>query len=113
MKAGATPLAVDPGFAVGKPKAVAAIVAPVLVADTPVIVSARKGGGSSVGKPTTHFRAKTKTVTKCTKVRGKNVCKKVKVAVKLNIPKGYWHAIPSDTMAQNFRKALRWLVSAK
>ena len=39
--------------------------------------------------------------------------KALKIPVKLNIPKGYWHAIPSDTMAQNFRKALRWLVSAK
>ncbi|GAC1519240.1 MAG: hypothetical protein NVS3B10_21040 [Polyangiales bacterium] len=35
------------------------------------------------------------------------------VPVKLNVPKGYWHAIPSETMGQNFRKALRWLVAAK
>ena len=35
------------------------------------------------------------------------------VTVKLNVPKGYWHAIPSETMGQNFRKALRWLVAAK
>ena len=86
VKPGATPLAADPGFAVGKPKAAAAIVAPVpsLVPDPPVIVSARKGGGSSIGKATTHGRAKIRfrTVTKCTKARGKSVCKKVKVAVK-------------------------------
>jgi predicted esterase len=39
--------------------------------------------------------------------------KSLKISVKLNVPKGYWHAIPSETMGQNFRKALRWLVSAK
>jgi predicted esterase len=39
--------------------------------------------------------------------------KALKVPVKLNVPKGYWHAIPSDTMSQNFRKALKWLVTAK
>ena len=39
--------------------------------------------------------------------------KSLKIPVRLNVPKGYWHAIPSETMGQNFRKALRWLVSAK
>ena len=34
------------------------------------------------------------------------------IQVKLNVPKGYWHAIPVDTMVQNYRKALRWLVAA-
>jgi poly(3-hydroxybutyrate) depolymerase len=33
--------------------------------------------------------------------------------VKLNIAKGFWHAIPTETMGQNYRRALRWLVSAK
>jgi predicted esterase len=37
----------------------------------------------------------------------------LKIPVKLNVPMGYWHAIPSETMGQNFRKALKWLVSAK
>jgi len=35
------------------------------------------------------------------------------IQTKLNVPKGYWHAIPAETIVQNFRKALRWLVSAK
>ena len=37
----------------------------------------------------------------------------LKIPVKLNVPMGYWHAIPTETMGQNFRKALKWLVSAK
>jgi predicted esterase len=35
------------------------------------------------------------------------------VSVKLNIAQGYGHQIPVDTMSQNYRKALRWLVAAK
>ncbi len=35
------------------------------------------------------------------------------VEVKLNVPKGFEHKIPHETMGQNFRKALRWLVTPK
>ncbi len=35
------------------------------------------------------------------------------INVKMSIPKGFWHAIPVETMAQNYRKVLRWLVAAK
>ncbi len=34
-------------------------------------------------------------------------------SVKLNVAKGYGHQIPVDTMGQQYRKALRWLVAAK
>ena len=33
--------------------------------------------------------------------------------VKLNIAKGFFHAIPNETMGQNYRKALKWLLAAK
>jgi len=35
------------------------------------------------------------------------------IDVKINVPKGYEHAIPHETMVQNFRKSLRWLVTPK
>ncbi len=35
------------------------------------------------------------------------------IPVKLNVAKGYGHQIPVDTMTQQFRKAIRWLIAAK
>ncbi len=35
------------------------------------------------------------------------------IRVKMAIPKGFWHAIPVETMSQNYRKVLRWLVAAR
>jgi predicted esterase len=35
------------------------------------------------------------------------------ISVKLNVAKGYGHQIPVDTMTQQFRKAIRWLLAAK
>jgi predicted esterase len=35
------------------------------------------------------------------------------ISVKLNVAKGYGHQIPIDTMGQQYRKAIRWLVAAK
>jgi predicted esterase len=38
---------------------------------------------------------------------------KLGVNVRLNIPQGFWHAIPSETMEQNFKQPLKWLLAAR
>lgn len=35
------------------------------------------------------------------------------IDVKMSIPKGFWHAIPVETMQQNYRKVFRWLLAPK